>query len=256
MERYLAGRSPDQEIVRAFLENLAIERSLASLKPGERDLLRVATLFELPVPLTVLEALAEVLALDAGKPCGYRLFGLGLWDIYPDVVQYAEPAVAVNPLARPLAGKLIDNEIPALAGVALPELFACWGGADGSRRPGPADHELARLAVLADPPVGLEVTAEPAILWLGNQLRYPDAAQLARQVVACLDRHQIEVPFSLLRVAGEACVRVGDMPTAHETRNGCLNCPKPGRLPTSSGRFGMVDRGKPTPGLAVQTMGQ
>lgn len=74
--------------------------------------------------------------------------------------------------------------------------------------------------MLADQPVGLEVAAEPAILWLGNQLRHPDAAQLARQAMACLDRHQIEVPISLLRAAGEACVRVGDTPAAHETRNG------------------------------------
>ena len=45
-------------------------------------------------------ALAEALALDAGEPCGVRLFGLGLWDVYPDVVRYAEPAAAINALVR------------------------------------------------------------------------------------------------------------------------------------------------------------
>ncbi|MFO1421627.1 MAG: CHAT domain-containing protein [Candidatus Competibacteraceae bacterium] len=214
MEHYLAGHNPDQETVWAFLENLAIERSLALLKPGERELLRVATLFELPVPLAVLDALAKALALDAGEPCGIRLVGLGLWDVYPDLVRYAELAAAVNALVRPLAGTLTDNDIRALAGVALPALFAGWGGADGDRRPYPADHELARLAVVADQPLGLDVTAEPAIRWLGAQLRYCDAAQLARQAVACLDQHQIEIPFALLRVAGEACVQVGDTSAA------------------------------------------
>jgi tetratricopeptide (TPR) repeat protein len=214
MERYLAGQVPDQETVRAFLENLAIERSLATLKPSERELLRVATLFELPVPLAVLDALAKALALDAGEPCGVRLFGLGLWDVYPDMVRYAEPAAAVNALVRPLAGTLVDNEIGALAGVALPELLAGWGGADGSRRPYPADYELARLAVLAGQALGLDVTAEPAIRWLCDQFRYPEAAQLARQAMASLDQHQVEIPLALLRVAGEVCVQVGDTPTA------------------------------------------
>ena len=214
MERYLAGQLPDQETVRAFLENLAIDHSLAVLKPGERELLRAATLFELPVPLAVLDVLAKTLALDAGEPCGIRLIGLGLWDVYPDMVRYSELAPAVNALVRPLAGTLTDGEIRALAGVALPELLAGWGGADGSRRPYPANYELARLAVRAGQPLGLEVTAEPAIRWLGDQLRYREAAQLARQAVACLDRHQIEIPLALLRVAGEACVQVGDTPTA------------------------------------------
>jgi tetratricopeptide (TPR) repeat protein len=214
MEHYLAGQLPDQETVRTFLENLAIDHLLALLKPSERELLRATTLFELPVPLAVLAALAEALALDAGEPCGVRLFGLGLWDVYPDLVRYAEPAAAINALVRPVAGTLADQEIQALAGVALPELLAGWGGADGSRRPYPADYELARLAVLADQALGLEVTAEPAIRWLGDQFRYRDAAQLARQAMACLDRHQVEIPLALLRVAGEACVQVGDTPAA------------------------------------------
>ncbi|HRF44502.1 MAG TPA: hypothetical protein PLD30_09735, partial [Candidatus Competibacteraceae bacterium] len=214
MEHYLAGHNPDQETVRTFLENLAIDHSLALLKPGERELLRAATLFELPVPRAVLAALAKTLALDAGEPCGVRLFGLGLWDVYPGLVQHAEPATAVNALVRPLAGTLTGSEIQALAGVALPKLFADWGGADGSRRPYPADYELARLAVLVGSPLGLEVTAEPAIRWLGGQFRYPEAAKLAQQAMACLDRHQVEIPLALLRVAGEACVQVGDTPTA------------------------------------------
>ncbi|HCB14194.1 MAG TPA: hypothetical protein DEP36_11600, partial [Gammaproteobacteria bacterium] len=153
MEHYLAGHNPDQETVRTFLENLAIDHSLAVLKPGECELLRAATLFELPVPRAVLAALAKTLALDAGEPCGIRLFGLGLWDVYPGLVQYAEPATAVNALVRPLAGTLTGSEIQALAGVALPKLFADWGGADGSRRPYPADYELARLAVLVGSPL-------------------------------------------------------------------------------------------------------
>ena len=216
MERYLAGQLPDQETVRTFLENLAIDHSLALLKPSERELLRATTLFELPVPLAVLEALAEALALDAGEPCGVRLFGLGLWDVYPDVVRYAEPAAAINALVRPVAGTLADQEIQALAGVALPELLAGWGGADGSRRPYPADYELARLAVLADQALGLDMTVVPAIRWLRDQFRYPEAAQLARQAMACLDRHQVEIPLALLRVAGEACVQVGDTPAARD----------------------------------------
>jgi tetratricopeptide (TPR) repeat protein len=32
--------------------------------------------------------------------------------------------------------------------------------------------------------------------------------------MACLDRHQVEIPLALLRVVGEACVQVGDTPAA------------------------------------------
>ena len=60
MEEFLrSGTLPAEDKVRAFLENLALQSLTALLTPAQRELLRAATLFELPVPVAVMRTLAE-----------------------------------------------------------------------------------------------------------------------------------------------------------------------------------------------------
>lgn len=95
MERYYAaGALPDAgaQAVRDFLEDLALRALLNLLSPVQREWLRRATLFSLPVPMAALQAL-----MDAGTPAdAERLIALGLWE------RYDGGEIAVDPLCRPL----------------------------------------------------------------------------------------------------------------------------------------------------------
>jgi len=130
MAAYLQGGAlPKTEEVRTFLENLAIDALLDLAGPASRELLRAMTLFGLPVPEAALAAFAE-LGGDTR-----RLRDLGLLVPAEDVVA-ARVALAVNGLAAGRLTPLTASEQATLAKLALPTLFALWGGAEGRlRRP-------------------------------------------------------------------------------------------------------------------------
>lgn len=97
METYRAtGEMPDADVLRQFLENLAIGALLNLLAPPARELLRASTLFGLPVPIAVMEKLAE--AVGADESAIARLLALGLWESYEDLHDSQESAVALNAL--------------------------------------------------------------------------------------------------------------------------------------------------------------
>ena len=212
MEVYLSqGDLPDQQTVQDFLGNLAITQLVSLLNPSEKELLRAMTLFELPVPRDILALLADKVG---GAPD--RLVALGLADQFEDLVTPTRPAAAVNALARPLAGALDEAEAAALATPVLEELFQLWGGANGSNRPYPADAELTRLALLCGHAEVLAASAADALAWLHQQFAYRQAADWAQRAVAVLDHAGTEPPLALLRLAGEACVQVGEPEPARE----------------------------------------
>ncbi len=216
MEAYLAeGAQPDEQQVRDFLENLALDRLVGILSPDERQLLRASTLFEIPVPVAVLAGLADSLGLPHEEPFERRLAGLGLWEYHEDVVDFDRLAVGVNALARPKAGALAPEEEAALAASIVHDLFEGWGGVEGRRRrPYVADLELTRLALLAKSADVLAATAADALLGLEQQFAYRRAAELGRRCVVALDKASGAAPVMLLRVAGERCAAVGDVESA------------------------------------------
>ena len=56
MTAYLTRETPAQEDVQEFLKDLALDRLLTLAEPGGgRELLRAMTLFELPVPVEVVD---------------------------------------------------------------------------------------------------------------------------------------------------------------------------------------------------------
>jgi hypothetical protein len=82
MEDYLAkGALPGREEVRAFLENLAIDKLVDLAGLSARELLRKSTLFDLPVPKEIAATLA-----DGGNADVSRLMSLGLLDRFEDLV--------------------------------------------------------------------------------------------------------------------------------------------------------------------------
>jgi hypothetical protein len=127
MEANLAGtRGVADERLVAFLADLALGNLIALLSPEECELLRVSTLFSIPIPEAVMAKLATRLALlETGCPVGDRLVGLGLWEVHsPD----ADPSLMVSGLARPHAGRLSAAEQRDIAGLVISPLFDAWGG--------------------------------------------------------------------------------------------------------------------------------
>ncbi|MBL7262191.1 CHAT domain-containing protein, partial [Paractinoplanes lichenicola] len=202
MEAYLRkGDLPAETAIRAFLENLALDTLLELAGPAHRDLLRDLTVFDLPVPGQVVAAVAQRSAGSAD-----RLRGLGLLDTFPDPHQPQQTATAVNMLAAGRVDPLHDDEITALAKLAVTPLFLAWGG--NARSP-VVNAELTRLALRADNPQVTAACAAGAVLALAGGPA-DTAFQLGQTAIALLDRHRHPVPIKLLRHAADAAQVSGD----------------------------------------------
>jgi tetratricopeptide (TPR) repeat protein len=214
MEAHLAGQEgPEAEEVVAFLSQLALEGLISLLSPAERELLRISTLFQLPIP----EALFAVLAPGAGLSIPIdqtvrHLVGLGLWEIHSPE---SDESFLVSELVRPYAGPLSLEEQKNHAERAVRPLFEAWGNfGGGQNRTFSQDLELTRLALLAEDAEIVAVCAEDALTALERRLQNRQAAELGRDAVALLDEKAREVPLGLLRKTAELCQLIGDTSTA------------------------------------------
>uniref|UniRef100_A0AAU3HWY3 CHAT domain-containing protein n=1 Tax=Streptomyces sp. NBC_01393 TaxID=2903851 RepID=A0AAU3HWY3_9ACTN len=207
MEAYLhQGDLPaDNSDIAKFLENLALDTLLDQAGPAHRDLLRACTLFTVPVPQPVIDVLADAVGGSASRLCG-----LGLLDAFPDQHRPDFPALAVNALAAGRLAPLTPDEQAALATVAAEPLYAQWGGAT----PRPArgsdlDLQLTQLALAADNPTITADCAAEAVSAL-RQGPASTAAEFGHHAITLLDRHNHEVPLTLLRAVADAAVTSGD----------------------------------------------
>jgi tetratricopeptide (TPR) repeat protein len=206
MEDYLRqGDLPVDSEAREFLENLALDALLTEAGPSGVELLRATTMFSLPVPETVIEALA---ARVGGSPG--RLRGLGLLSPSPDLYDPACTALAAEPLAAGRTTPLSVTEENAWAAVAAGPLFLAWGGEnpDPPRDPD-LDLQLTRLALLADDPDVTASAAVDAVYALGDGPA-AEAFRLGQEAIGLLDRHGRPVPLLLLRRVASSALRSGD----------------------------------------------
>jgi tetratricopeptide (TPR) repeat protein len=206
MEAYLhQGALPSDAVVRAFLENLALDTLLREAGPTHQDLLRAATVFDLPVPEPVIAVLADQLG---GSPD--RLRGLGLLEPYPDLYDPAQLALAVNPLAAGRLAPLTPREQTALATVSVSALLSAWGGSAPSPGRAPElDGQLTRLGLLGDNPTVVAACAAGGVHQLRGG-RAEEASLLGRNAIALLARHHHTVPLLLLRQTADAALTSGD----------------------------------------------
>jgi len=207
-----SGTLPSEEKVRQFLENLAIKSLLALLVPAQIELLRTATLFNLPVPVPVFQELTDPAASEKDLA---RLVSLGLCEVYEDLYRPQESALAVNNIVRSYAGTLNDEEQKAASTRVASSLFEHWGGESGSAdRSYLLDSELTRLALLAPESHILVVTAADTLTDLHKRFEYRQAAALAKEIIIALDKCGIPAPVHLLRISGERCAQVGEVQEA------------------------------------------
>lgn len=206
METYLTqGALPAEPEIRAFLENLALDTLLDEAGASSVALLRAATLFDLPVPVPVI----DILAANVGGSVT-RLRGLGLLDAYEDLYAPSRPALHANPLAAGRLTPLTLDERTALAAVATSPLFAAWGGEAGwADRDGSLDLQLTQLALLADNPVVVAACAADAVTALRDGPA-ANASRLGQAAIELLDRYNQALPLELLRRTADAAITSGD----------------------------------------------
>jgi tetratricopeptide (TPR) repeat protein len=206
MEAYLRkGSLPSDAEVREFLENLALDTLLEEAGSSNVALLRAATLFELPVPESVIGLLTDQVGGSAD-----RLRGLGLFDPYQGLYNPGRLALAVNPLAAGRLEPLTAEEQTALAAVTVAPLFTAWGGAAAQPRwARELDLQLTRLGLLGDDPTVVAACAAGAVDVLGVG---PAAVafELGQDAIGLLDRHCRAVPPYLLRTAAHAALTSGN----------------------------------------------
>ena len=160
MEAWLDGGDlPDDDTVRAFLEDLTIDTLLEQAGPANRDLLRALTVFDLPIPQTVADTLADHVG---GNITALR--ALGLVDPHEDIVHPATVAVAPNRLAAGRLTGLGSDETRAIAEAVVEPLFVSWGGPDNQPKwPRTVDAQLSVLAIAAGRTVITSLCAADAV---------------------------------------------------------------------------------------------
>jgi hypothetical protein len=208
-----AGTAKDSEnALTGFFARVSFKTYGDALTPDQRRQLGAATLFspEVPIPIPALAAVGAANGVDAPDKAIARLLGLGLLDDWGAIGGI--PHAAANPLARPLAPKVEDDDRPRLARAAMPKLAKAWRYADGAFPSDRRGLEAAELAIRAGAePAILEDAALSGAAWLERvrgQTR--DARELiARAFAAFPAGHAFDPDF--LRLGCECADSLGDM---------------------------------------------
>lgn len=206
MQAWLSqGGLPSEPEIRDFLEGLAIDTLLELAGSAGKALLRSLTLFQLPVPESVVTKLEGSVGGSV-----QRLRDLGLVDTVTDPTDHRSPALAVNALAGGRLEALSEPESRALAHLVVQDLFAAWGGQEAeARRPGACDMTLTRLALLAEDGEVATSCAAFATVRAGRHSAAV-AAALGQSSIALLDQQGREMPLRLLSETAGAIAALGD----------------------------------------------
>ena len=207
-----AGTAMDSDnALIAFFARVSFATYGAALTPDQSRQLGAANLFssEIPIPVAALAAVGMANGVEAPDKAIKRLIGLGLFDDWGQI--NGIPHAAANPLARPLAPPLADEDRARLARAAMPELTKAWRDA---RTGFPFDARAVEAGLVA-----IVAGAEPAIVedaafcgaaWLERgQGRTREARDLiAKAFAACRAGYAFGPRF--LRLGCECADHLGD----------------------------------------------
>jgi hypothetical protein len=231
METHLSGGAlPTDERLRALLEQIAVDQLLALAGDAGRELLRALTLVEQPLPAQVIQAIAEQLGGDPRQLAALGLLEPGLAPVHR-LNDPARPSRRVNPLAAGRLASLTEAERQTVAALTLAPLRSAWTADD--RWPDDVDLALCRLAVLvagpaADQPADQALVPEQArtvaetvaqqqgadAIGALERDSYRDAAQLAQQLNALLQRAARPPTRGFSAAAARVLVRAGQVDEA------------------------------------------
>ena len=212
MEAWLAGKDlPEQEQLREMLEKLALEHLFTLAGDNGRNLLRAATVFQLPVPAAIIDAMAKQMEASL-----IHLRGLGLLEPYEDVVDPHTVALALNTLVRKCLEPLPEAQTRAALGSTLPLLFEAWGGNDRGSAPTHTDIELTRLALITQNAAIAAICGQYGVRGLSSIVGNPIAASLGIEVVGLCRSQQVVPPIMLLVNTANAANTSGEVSVAED----------------------------------------
>lgn len=224
MREFLSsGTWPGEAAVVEFLQKISLQNILALLSSPQKELLRASTLFEIPVPESLLSQLARDSGITSDPADVARLSALGLWDIYPDAFKKDSRVIVINSLVQPLAGQLTDEATTALATIVARPLFELWGGAaSGEKRTLLDDYQLTKLALLAKDAEILQHTAEYAVRLLGQEFDHRGAAALGEEIISFISTSNFMVPLRLFLATADNARLTGEIDKASKHLDNAL----------------------------------
>jgi tetratricopeptide (TPR) repeat protein len=227
VESYLGtGEVPTEESAAVeFFKRVSLQAFRAMLTPTEETQLSAATLFEQPVPLSILGEVGKAVGIADPLPALGRLQGLGLLDRYGGAGDTVE--AAINPLARPLVPALGPKDQAHLASVAVAPLDAMRRNSDGDLPSDARSVEIARLAILAVGPP--EIAAEAALaggrFLFHSEHKAEKALKLVEAAVNLIGGHAVSPSPRLLILGAECAERLGQGDTQDDLLKRALTIP-------------------------------
>ncbi|WP_156503130.1 CHAT domain-containing protein [Tistrella mobilis] len=205
MEAYVTGSGdPTGEEARKHVEMLAIDQLLSLVKESERALLRSMLLFDVPIPETVLNVIANEIG---GSP--RQLIDIGLLQTFEDVVRSDLVAAVVNPLVRPKLVKLSEEEIIYLSMLVIVPLFDVWGEYARRRElPQFISLLLTRIGRYAGNADVVAICAADAVQALGHS-GYRNAMTFGQDIIKFLEENDVCPSLNLLCETIRASWRCG-----------------------------------------------
>ncbi|MEM7248547.1 MAG: CHAT domain-containing protein, partial [Acidobacteriota bacterium] len=215
MERLEAtGEHPEQAELLEFFARISIQVLLDALDESQHQLLRCWTLFEHPVPESLLAPLAEAGCLAEPEQALARLTSLGLLEVSPDLVDPERKALRVTPLASRFLEPLQDEERRHLGQAVLPTLTNDWQDWASSSRRGASAHQLAELGLLSRDVTLLHEVTLAGIAWLDDRHRSRRAAEVVLAAIPMLEEAD-QTPETWLYLRGaDVAVQPGEVDAA------------------------------------------
>lgn len=215
----MTPHTPDPSVTEAPFANtdettLSLEERQQALTPAQRTGFRALTLFQFPVPQSVI--LAVLVAVGDTNPdeTHHRLLALELVSRHEERHNNLEHFIT-EPLAHPLfPPPLTPAEGKVLAQAALPPLFAAWRKENGKLPLFILALEAFRLAQMAADPAAMEESAIAAGFWLFNtqhEARTPLA--MVEDTVMAMNTAQIAPSPRLLNLGVQCANRLGEAQT-------------------------------------------
>ncbi|ETW99439.1 MAG: hypothetical protein ETSY1_15020, partial [Candidatus Entotheonella factor] len=202
------GRRPTDSRVGDYLETLAIDRMLDRLSRVENVLLSLSKGIELPVPVEVMQSIAqdELGAEDRAAANCHRLLSFGLWDAHADLCDPQIAACAINALAEPRVKALAEVEQMELDKSLLPLLEQAW---IEQSSPAACDLMLLQIAVRVGELPGVVSRAESGLRLALHRSEFALGHDLGEAILP----HVTKPSYNLLRIAGELAMRAGEFNT-------------------------------------------
>ena len=224
MESYIEeGSLPEEQELLKFLQDLTIDNILKLLTDGERELLRVAALIEIPVPEGLFVDVKEIVGIQKTVDYKKRLIGFGLLEQFEDIIHPGQKSLLLNNIVKPQVEKLSAEETEGFAGVITKSLLNHWCSDKEMHRPWICDREIVRFGVIAKHEEAVSLCVENCIRGMHDNFLTIEAEVLANRSIDLLESNNRDVPAGLYQIASDVCHMVGNVENSQKYIENAIN---------------------------------